>query len=187
MLLRSLTAASLIGILVGCSSPSTGGRGDATDTMFGPTKMRIDPIFTKISDWTGDGKPDGIEVSIAFEDRFEDPTKAAGRVRFELYEYKRDDPDATGELLADPWIGSIATLAEQKAHWFATGRTYNFQLAYDKIRYQRNYVLAAQFDSVPMGRFFSKIVLVEDSPKEIKRVQPASLPGTTPGGRTPQP
>ena len=39
-------------------------------------------------------KVGGIEVSIGFEDWVEDPTKAAGRVIFELYDYRREDPDA---------------------------------------------------------------------------------------------
>lgn len=155
--------------------------------MFGPVLMKIDPIFTQVKDWTGDGKPDGIEALIKFEDRFEDPTKAAGRVRFELYEYRREDPDARGTRLGNPWVGSIATLAEQKAHWFSTTRTYNFQLTYPAIRADKNYVLEAQFDRSPGGRFFDKIILVGASPKETKRVEPASLPSSTPGGRSPQP
>ncbi len=186
-MVRAFTAAGILCLMVGCASSGVNSRGTDSDAMFGPVLMRIDRIFTKISDWTGDGKPDGIEVSIGFEDRSEDPTKAAGRVIFELYEYRREDPDARGKVLTDPWVGSIATLAEQKAHWFPTGRTYTFQLSYDQIRNTRNYVLTAQFDRAAGGRFFDKIVLEVENPKETKRVQPASLPGTSPGGRNPQP
>jgi len=186
-MLRALSVAVILCLVVGCASSGSSTRSSDSDAMFGPMSMKIDPIFTKISDWTGDGKPDGIEVSIGFEDRFEDPTKAAGRVIFELYEYRREDPDARGKSVTDPWVGSINTLAEQKAHWFATGRTYTFQLSYDQIRANRNYVLTAQFDRAAGGRFFDKIVLVGENPKETKRVQPSSLPGTAPGGRSPQP
>jgi len=186
-MLRSLIAAVFVLLVVGCATPSGPTRATDSDAMFGPTSMKIDPIFTKISDWTGDGKPDGIEVSIGFQDRFDDPTKAAGRLIFELYEYRREDPDARGKVLTDPWVGPIDTLAQQKAHWFPTGRTYTFQLAYNQIRYNRNYVLTAQFDRSAGGRFFDKIVLVGETPKETKRVQPSSLPGAAPGGRNPQP
>jgi len=186
-MVRTLGVAVILCAMVSCASTGGSGRGSDSDTMFGPTSMKIDPIFTKISDWTGDGKPDGIAVSLGFEDRFEDPTKAAGRVIFELHDYRREDPNPAGKMLTDPWVGSINTLAEQKAHWFATGRTYTFQLSYDQIRANRNYVLTAQFDRAAGGRFFDKIVLVGENPKETKRVQPSSLPGTAPGGRSPQP
>jgi hypothetical protein len=186
-MLRAICACAILTLAIGCTPAIVPGHGAESDSMFGPVLMKIDPIFTKITDWTGDGKPDGIDVSIGFEDRFEDPTKAAGRMMFELYEYRREDPDAHGKRLTNPWIGPIDTVAQQKAHWFATGRTYNFQLEYRDIKFNSNYVLMVQFDRASGGRFFDKIILAGDHPKEIQRVQPASLPGSTPGGRTPQP
>ena len=183
-MVRSLAILSVVLLLAGCNSAHNNAEGDS---MFGPVSMRIHPIFTQVKDWTGDGKPDGIEALIQFSDRFDDPTKAAGRVIFELYEYRREDPDARGHRLTDPWVGSTATLAEQREHWFSTTRTYNFQLAYPAIRYNRNYVLEATFERTGGGRFTDKIILVGETPKEPKRAQPATLPANTPSGRTPQP
>src|SRR5688572_27327438 len=115
-MVRRLLQLLVFAMLAGCSSAPAG---DATgEAMFGPVTMRIHPIFTQVKDWTGDGKPDGLEALIEFQDRFEDPTKAAGRVIFHLHEYRRDFPDARGKLVTDqPWVGRIATLAEQKEHW----------------------------------------------------------------------
>src|SRR5687767_2733254 len=112
--------------IAGCDSPGAGaGRsGDETE-LFGPSSMRIHPIFTQVRDWTGDGKADGVVAEIEFLDPFGDPTKAAGKMIFELYSYRRAAPDPRGDRLANPWIGSIATMQEQKARWNRTSRTYS--------------------------------------------------------------
>lgn len=127
--------------------------------MFGPTAMRIHPIFTQVKDWNGDGKPDGIEVLIEFQDQFDDPTKATGRVIFELFEYRKDSPDPRGKRLANPWIGSLVTLADQRERWNRTSRTYSFQLTFDQIRPDQDYVLSAIFELSGGGRFFDRIVI----------------------------
>src|ERR1700712_2827317 len=83
---RWLIAISSILLLVGCKAFHTYPR-DATDAaLFGPAAMRIHPIFTQVKDWTGDGHADGIEALIELQDQFGDPTKASGRIIFELYE-----------------------------------------------------------------------------------------------------
>jgi hypothetical protein len=183
-MLRKLAILSVVLLLVGCNAPHNNTQGDA---MFGPVSMRIHPIFTQVKDWTGDGKPDGIEALIEFSDRFDDPTKASGRVIFHLHEYRKDFPDPSGKLVSElPWIGEIQTLQQQKEHWSRTSGTYSFRLAYPKIETNKDYVLTAMFERTSGGRFFDKIVLTAQT-QEIKRVGPATLPGTTPAGRTPQP
>ena len=72
-------------LMIGCDAdgpvaPVSAGK-SATD-MFAPTGMRIHPIFTQVEDWTKDNTPDGIEAQLEFQDQFNDPTKAAGRVLF---------------------------------------------------------------------------------------------------------
>lgn len=182
-MVRRLTVLGLLLLLTGCNSSRNSSEGDA---MFGPVSMRIHPIFTQVKDWTGDGRPDGIEALIEFSDRFEDPTKAAGRVVFHLHHYRRDYPNPAGKLVSDlPWIGEIQTLAQQKEHWSRTSGTYSFRLAYPQISANQDYVLEAMFERTGGGRFFDKIVLTAQS-QETKRVGPATLPGTTPQ-RTPQP
>jgi hypothetical protein len=127
--------------------------------MFAPVSMRIHPIFTRVRDWSGDGKPDGIEALLEFQDQFSDPDKAMGRVIFELYAYRPGYPDPRGDRLANPWIGSLMTLGQQREHWNRTSRTYSFQLAYPAISPKRNYVLTAIFERAGGGRFFDRMII----------------------------
>jgi hypothetical protein len=149
-------------LLAGCQSdlPPTAEESAATATNeFGPVSMRIHPVFTQIKDWTGDGRPDGIEVLLEFDDQFHDPTKAAGQVVFELYSFRQASPDPRGRRLLNPWIGSLTSVADQEAHWNRTSRTYTFQLADPKISENQIYVLTATFDQEGGGRFFDRIIL----------------------------
>jgi hypothetical protein len=138
------------------SSTASGGRGS---DMFAPTGMRIHPIFTQIEDWNKDGKPDGIEAQLEFQDQFGDPTKASGRALFELFDYRTDSPDPRGWRVAGPWVGSLATLDEQHERWNTTLRTYRFQLNYPEIRADKAYVLTAVFELTTGGRFFDRVIL----------------------------
>ncbi|MGB7159677.1 MAG: hypothetical protein WBD40_16540 [Tepidisphaeraceae bacterium] len=159
--------ASVIAMLIlttgGCAKQVLPERSPHDATMFGPTRMRIHPIFTQVKDWTGDGQPDGIEALIEFQDRFDDPTKASGTAVFELFEYRPYNPDPRGERVTSPWTGSLLTIDEQKARWNRTLSTYSFRLAFDGVRTNRNYVLAASFDrSAGAGeaaRFFDRIII----------------------------
>src|SRR4051794_16716923 len=103
-MLRNALAASALPLLIllvsgGCTA-NTPPRGD----MFGPASVRIHPTFTQWKDWSGDGKPDGIEVSLEMLDQFGEPTRATGRVMFEIYEYRPESPDVRGKRSGGPWI-----------------------------------------------------------------------------------
>ena len=152
--------------LVGCASKPIE-RDSAEVTMFGPTRMRLHPIFTQVKDWNSSGHPDGVEAEVEFQDQFDDPTKAAGRVMFELFSYRQGYPDSRGERLVNPWVGSLLTLQQQQEHWNRTSRTYSFQLAMPGISTKRTYVLTAMFEHNDGRRFFSRVILkgLEDEPK----------------------
>jgi hypothetical protein len=139
--------------------------------------MRIHPIFTQLKDWTGDGNIDGIEVLLEFQDQFGDPTKAAGTAMFELYDYRVANPEPRGQRLANPWIGSIATLEEQKARWNRTSRTYAFQLAYPQISKFKSYVLTVAFRTNTGERFFDRVVL---EAQDENSASPTTRPTTRP-------
>jgi len=199
-MVRALSLAVILCAMVGCATSGATNRGSDSDTMFGPTSMKIDPIFTKISDWTGDGKPDGIEALVELQDQFGDPTKASGRIIFELYAYRGFDPERRGERVANPWIGYLETLDEQRDRWNRTSRTYFFQLESPQIIPTRSYVLTAEFQLASGGRFFDQIVLEAKKSQEetsgANALPPTTLPSaapdgngpsTLPGGRTPQP
>ena len=182
----------MVMLSIGCQPASRATEHENADVpLFAPTDLRIHP-FTSVKDWTGDNKPDGVEVLLELQDRFRDPTKATGTVLFELYEYRRNHPDPRGERLA-AWRGSLQTLEEQRTRWNRISRTYSFQLAYPAIRTERSYVLQVWFDQG--GRRLMNQVVLEGQeakiagPSTIPVTQPASRPTTGPstGATTGQP
>jgi hypothetical protein len=173
----ALCSATIAFLLLGCNNNNSAPYArDTEDTrLFGPAAMRVHPIFTQVKDWTGDGKLDGIEALVELQDQFGDPTKASGRIIFELFEYRAYDPDPRGARLAY-WNAQLDTLAEQRERWNRTSRTYGFTLAYDSIRDDRTYVLAATFELAEGGRFFDRAIL-----------EPRERPVVTPTTRTTEP
>src|SRR5687767_5542471 len=61
--------------------------------IIGPVSVRVHPSFTQVKDWTGDGKPDGLEALLEVRDRWNEPIRATGATLFELYEYRMGFPD----------------------------------------------------------------------------------------------
>jgi hypothetical protein len=138
---------------------------------FAPVQMRIHPIFTQISSWNHGPKPDGIEAQLEFTDQFNDPTKASGSILFELFDYVKESPDHRGKRKGY-WVGSLATLDEQRARWNTTLRTYRFQLVYPAISPDLPYLLTATFEKTGGGRFpVSSIVLPGHKPGPKKRAE----------------
>ncbi len=179
-----LTATALAALALlggGCAGPEQSQpAAAATDNLFAPVSMRLHPIFTQIKDYSANGQPDGIEALVELQDSFGDPAKAAGRVLFELYEFRRGWPDPRGNRVCNPWIASVATLEEQKAHWNRTSRTYGFDLACPPLRNHQSYVLTATFELAGGGRFFDRLVLqAGESPSAnpaTAATRPAELP-----------
>lgn len=171
----------VLGSLAGCESGVGTAPSQPDAALFAPSAMRVHPIFTQIKDWSGDGRPDGIEALIELQDQFGDPTKASGRVIFELFEYRPYEPDPRGQRLVNPWIGDLGTLEAQRDRWNRTSRTYGFQLAYDQIRENDPYVLTATFELSGGGRYFDRIILEPRvvSPNSTPAVNPAVAPTTT--------
>jgi hypothetical protein len=130
--------------------------------IIGPVSVRIHPSFTQVKDWSGDGKPDGVEALFEVRDRWNEPIRATGRVLFELYEYRIGSPDPRGRRLVNPWAASLATVEEQTARWDRVSRAYKFQLAYPQADPARTYVLAASFETEG-GRLFDRLNLGPDS------------------------
>ena len=174
----SALSAALYLVPSGCSQPNIDEPQQQEEKLFAPTAMRIHPIFTEVKDWTGDGKPDGFEVLLEFQDRFSDPTKASGTVMFELFTYRQAEPDPRGPRLVNPWIGSIVTLDEQSARWNRTSRTYTFQLAYPRIDPSVSYVLTSSFRQSDGPRFNDRVVLEGVQPEAT--TQPSTQPATAP-------
>jgi len=175
--MRILTAALLALFFIGgCSQPDLEDPASPEVTLFSPKTMRIHRVFTQVKDWTGDNVPDGIEVLVEFDDRFGDPTKAAGTFTFELYDYRPGDPEPRGFRLA-PWKGSIATSREQRSRWNRVSHTYTFQLAYPVIRRDKAYVLTAYFQPLAGERLFDRVILpAQEGTTRVPTSKPARKP-----------
>lgn len=172
--MRRILLICLLAIVSGCSAPLARDNDFDHRSMFAAASMRIHPIFTRMKDWTGDGKADGIEALLEFQDEFGDPTKAAGRVIFELFDYRPDESDTKGNRVVNPWIGSLNSAAEQRLRWNRTSRTYSFQLALEGASEDRARVLTATFERDGNGgRFFDRLIL------EPRKQEPARVAPTT--------
>jgi len=158
------------------------------DPSFGPTHVRIHPTFTQVKDWTGDGKLDGIEVVVELLDDFDEPVRAPGTMRFELFRYEKGEPNPAGERLVNPWIGSLVTREEQAEHWSPALRAYTFQLSFPKISAGQTYVLSVTFESAGGttrpggGRLFNQIILEPLQEKNSRRRRVKPVQGDPVGG-----
>jgi hypothetical protein len=160
----------------GCESEHTAAMATTQPDLFAASAMDVQPIFTQIAFWTHSPKPDGIEAQLEFTDQFGDPTKASGKVLFELFGYRKDSPDPRGKRLGR-WVGSLVTPDEQRERWNTTLRTYRFQLDYPGISTQLSYVLTAIFEPSTGGRFFSQIVLPGQVPEKAAHKSTSPLGG----------
>jgi hypothetical protein len=183
----------------GCGHDQTPIARDSTDAaLFGPSSMRLHPIFTQLKNWTGNPNPDGIEALVELQDQFGDPTKASGKIIFELYQFKKFDPQRKGTRLCNPWVGDLSTLAAQRDRWNRTSRTYGFQLA-GPVSLSQSYVLTAEFQMSNGGRLYDQLVIQSQinpekfaapdygMPPTPSTKPAATAPVTEPGMRTPQP
>lgn len=170
---RTILAIVACGALAGCGSQPQWEPVQQQQQLFAPTAMRIHPVFTQIRDWTGDGKADGVDALIEFQDQFGDPAKASGSVLFEIYEYRPYSPDPRGRRAVAPFVTAVDNVAAQRDHWNRTSRCYSFQLAWPGVSPRAGYVLTATFEKSGGGRFMDRILL-----------EPMERPATTrPAGR----
>jgi hypothetical protein len=181
------TLAVIAGGTGGCDSSPKVARDDA----FGPSKVRLHPTFTQVKDWTGDGKPDGVEAVVELLDSFGEPTRGSGKFLFDLSDYRSADADATGGRVAGPWVVSLQTRDEQLAHWNTALRAYTFQLPQAKLRSSVAYVLDVSYDPTPSdgattrpttGRLFDRLIVeppaeLKKTEKEIRRDKSGRRPG----------
>ena len=164
--------------------------------MFGPASVRLHPTFTQVRDWSGSGKPDGIEATLEIQDQFGEPTRTTGRAMFELFNYQKESPRVRGRRIAGPWIASLDSKADQQEHWNSALRAYTFQLHYPMVRLNEYYVLTVQFDlnsttseaqpatattntNTSIGRLFDQLI-IEPKDEEKKRGH-YHAPTQTPG------
>lgn len=181
---RLVLCAALIPPLLSLASCASGYRRTEDEAkLFGPKSMRIHPTFTRVKDWTGDGKPDGIEAVVELQDEFGEPTRATGSVMFELYQYRQAYPDVRGRRIPEVWVWPLLRKDEQLAHWSRALRAYSFKIPFDQGR--TPIVMEATFDlGADRGRLTNQIVLEPAAPSQPV-TPPATAPTTAPAAAAP--
>ena len=150
---------SLIALIaIGCETGGIRSPG-AEVGMFSPRAVKIHPVFTKLSSWTGDDRPEGVEALVELRDQFDDTCKGAGSIVFELYEFRTNQPDPRGKRLYNPWQVDIQTVEQQRERWSKTSRCYTFRLAADRISPNGRYVLTVSFTPAGAARLFDRVVI----------------------------
>ena len=177
-----MVAALLICCGLGCSSSVPQVGRTSTDTsFFAAASMHASPVFTKTADFDGDTQLDGIEAVMEIQDRFGDPTKAAGRFLFQVYAFKPYSPDPRGERVAGPFEGRVDTAQDQRNRWSKINRAYIFQLAFPGVQPSTDYVLETMFETPDGRRLTDRLMLEGDHEKPGPTTGPSPLvpPATT--------
>jgi hypothetical protein len=180
-----LAATALLVVVLLTSGCESGGypRSEADKEMFGPKAIRVHPTFTRVKDWTGDGKPDGIEAVVELQDEFGEPTRATGTVMFELYQYRQNFPDPRGRRVPQVWVWPLIHKNEQVGHWSRALRAYTFKIGYDPGR--QPVVLGATF-RLGDGRLFDQMIVEPAVPvAPLPTTAPATAPARTPPADAP--
>ena len=126
-----LTASALI-LSAGCQ--------DAADmkaksldsaTGFEVRQVRLQPSFTTLNKTQSDqAQPDRIDAYVQLKDQFDDPIKATGRFRFEIFHYRPAFSDPRGKRLESEGIQLIdlSDININQKHWDSISRSYYFKL-----------------------------------------------------------
>ena len=178
--MRRTVWCAAIPLLLSLVSCGSGGRPRTEEEarLFGPKSLRVHPTFTRVKDWTGDGRPDGIEAVVELQDEFGEPTRATGGAMFEIYQYRPTHPDVRGRRIPEVFVWPLARRNEQAAHWSRALRAYTFKIPFDPGR--STVVLEATFElGAGRGRLSDRIVL-EPPPPAPPATAPATAPSTAP-------
>lgn len=164
----------VVGMVAGCRTQ----RDDRRPAFFTPQALRINPTFTRLADLSGRGQLSGVEADIELRDQFDDSTKGAGEIYFELHAYRPFGPDIRGDQVGDVVRFDLSTVAAQRQHWQVIG-TYRFRLPFGRLEPERSYVLSATYtpsieESPQARRLFDRLIItpprvrepVEDDPEE---------------------
>ena len=123
-----------------------------------PKSVSIHPFTgTRSFDKTGGIK--GIDVRIEAKDAYGDANKAFGKFRFELYEFRPQNPDPKGRLVIT-WEEDLTEPENNLLHW-NVHRTYEFKLLWRQpIPVGQKFVLRAVFSSPFTERLIDERVFV---------------------------
>jgi len=149
----SLAVVCLLGCF-SCNNPYTGRRlSTGALILTQPDAVKIVEAFTEIKDHDQDGAVDSLDVYLQMTNPFDEPTRAVGKCRFELFEFLQASGDNRGSRLAQ-WDIPLDKESDQKKHWNRATQMYEFRLALDLATAapDRQYVLEAAYSDPISGR-----------------------------------
>ena len=122
-------------VSAGCPPPGPGNQPQSppldSQNLLAPVAIRIHHSSSVMRKAAG-GDFDGLVVACEALDRFGDPVKAVGVMRFEVYSYAPSQPDNRGPRLGfwpEVRIDSLQTIQQ---HWDSIWGLYRFNLNWDQ-------------------------------------------------------
>ena len=107
------------------------------------------------------GEFDGLIVACEVKDRFGDPVKALGAMRFEAYAYARSQPGNKGRRVGFWSSVSIDSLQAIQQHWDSVWRLYRFNLEWRRlVKPKQRFVLEVTL-TTPQGEQLSDSQVLE--------------------------
>jgi len=123
-----------------------------------PKSIRIHS-FTGTRTFDEAGGVKGIDVRVELKDAYGEANKAFGTFRFELYEFRPNNPDPKGRLITT-WEENLLEPERNVLHW-NIHRTYEFKLVWEHpIPVGRKFVLRVIFSSPFTKRLFDERVFI---------------------------
>ena len=115
-----------------------------------PVTIKIHHSSTVVRKEAG-GEFDGLIVACEVKDRFGDPVKALGAMRFEAYAYARSQPGNKGRRVGFWSSVSIDSLQAIQQHWDSVWGLYRFNLEWRRpVKPKQRFVLEVTL-SAPQG------------------------------------
>ena len=114
-----------------------------------PPPALLQPVTIKIHDSStvvrkeGGGDFDGLIVACEVRDRFGDPVKAWGLIRFEVYSYARSQPGNKGPRVGF-WSVPIDSLEAIQQYWDSIFGVYRFNLRWTRqVKLRERFIVEA--------------------------------------------
>ena len=129
-------------------------------------RAHLNPSFTHVDlDDKNQGKAPWIEAYVELKDQFDDPLKALGQFRFELFRYRPAAADSRGPRFTDNGIQDIdlTQIEVNQQYWDTTTRNYRFKLTMPELPpNQKQFILQITFTDQTKTRFEDTITILKN-------------------------
>lgn len=116
--------------------------------------------FTGVRTFDESGGVKGIDARVTAKNAFGDAAKAFGKFRFELYQFRPNNPDPKGDQVG-VWNTDLSDPKTNVRHWQGHFSGYKFNLKWSRsIPVGKRFVLVVVFSSPFTDRLFDQRVFV---------------------------